>query len=271
MRTNNVLVLGPPHSGKIRIAQHITKDLDTSTLQPESHSGLIYNYQLNTKYFSSNVNLLIEEYPDSRDSHASPVASLQSFYTELKSPEYSELRDALDGLVFTVDFARHSDIFSDLLDIFIQIKSLLEDNDIFSVVVSCNDSLSKSTVDMVEDEVISHGFEFVNFSEEGTNEYREKLGKDRLVEIFQSHEWSQTENPISDETYTKHKTDKLGPMAESLIANEADETTDQRLSRVDLDILFAKLKFDKQRAEGMSQEEKKSFVEDLVDNYMEYF
>lgn len=271
MKTNNVLILGPPKSGKIRIAQHITKDLDTSTIQPESHSGLIYNYTLNTKYFSLDVNLLIEEYPDSRASLAAIETLLQSFLDEFKTPEFTELRDALDGLVFTIDIFADAKIIQKLLDTFIKIKELLEENDIFVVVVGFAEADQKPLLEIVEDEVIAHGFEYVNFNEYGTNEYMEKIGKDRLVEIFHTHEWSQTDKPISDETYTQHKTEKLGSMAEPLIDNEDSPATDERLARVDLDTLLAKLSVDKLRAQGLTEEEKKQFVDDLVDNYMEYF
>ncbi|OBA23371.1 increased recombination centers protein 6 [Metschnikowia bicuspidata var. bicuspidata NRRL YB-4993] len=278
MQSNNVLIIGPPHTGKIRIAQHITKDLDTSTIQPDSHSGLIYNYKLRTKYFTLDVNLLVEEYPDSRASQSSNLTLLQTFLDEFKSPEFTELRDALDGLVFTIKSPIDDECLSETLALFVKMKELLEDNDIFLVVVDFIDPIHKSLLDITEDEVIAHGFEYVNFHELGTNEYAEKIGKDRLVEIFHTHEWSHSDKPMSNEAYTSRKKDKLGPMTKGLMDEENDRFQDQSLpplnqplAPMDLDVLLTKLNLDKLRAQEMNDEDKKAFIEDLVDDYMEYF
>lgn len=271
MQSNNVLILGPPHSGKIRIAQLITKDLDTTNIVQNSHSGLTYTHKLRTKYFSLDVNLLIEEYPDSRLSDDSYVALLRSFYAEFRQTEFLELRDALDGLIFTLDVTISARDITQTLDLYEKIKELLDCHDVFLVVVGDALEVQKLIALRAEDEAISRGFEYVNLQEQGTNEFNEKIGRDRIVEILETHEWPQSDTVMSDDAFTKSQTSKLESMASKLIDGDHGEPNEVNHIQVDLDFLLAKLKADKDRVQGMSEKEKKTFVDDLVDNYMEYF
>ncbi|KAM9939921.1 hypothetical protein OXX80_000621 [Metschnikowia pulcherrima] len=269
MASNNVLVLGPPHSGKIRVAQHITKDLDTSTIQAKSHSGLIYSFRLVTKYYCSRVNLLVEEFPDSRNSPDSTVASLEAFCKEFGSSEFSELRDELDGLVFTLDVSKQSEAMS-LVDLYLKLKDMFEDDGVFMAVVAFGNA-SQQNLDDLEDKVAARGVEFINFIEQGTNEYSEKVGRDRLMEIFEAHEWSHMEPRTKSNETVLHGSQELVAAPEVVLSKNDIDDEGERTSRADLDTLFAKLKVDKLRAEGMSEKDKKTFVDELVEDYMEYF
>lgn len=261
MASNNILMLGPPGSGKIRIAQLISGDHDTSTISQESHSGLVYTYNLATKYFSAKVNLLLEEYPDHRDSDTALVELLQATYDELRSEQCAELRDAISGLIFTFDMSIPQETLEQLLGLFAKVKELFEDKDVFVVVVGTSEA---ANVEAVEDQIILSGFEFLNFNESGKNEFMDKLGKDRLVEIVESHDWDDvTTQSMSAEDYLKHQKEQADQMTEKLLSEEQAE--------VSFETMFHKLALAKEKAEGMNPEDKKAYVDKLVEEYLEYF
>lgn len=62
------------------------------------------------------------------------------------------------------------------------------------------------TVEEIEDLVITHGFEFINLNTQGINEFKEKQGKDRVVELIESHEWTNMELlKVNPDQYEKTK------------------------------------------------------------------
>lgn len=264
MAPNNVLVLGSPKSGKIRIAQYLSGDYGTETISPESHSGLVYSCDLTTRYFKLSVNLLIEEFPDERSSDNDPVQCLETWFSEFSTPEFQELRDALDGVVYTVAMeGLHSGSVEAQLDVLGRIKTLLDD-DAFVVVVGCADSdVPDHTADQYEDLAISSGFEFVNLQKSGTNEYMEKQGKERLLEIFHTHLWSDMDT-LAHPEQQNHRREKVAGMAQGLL--EVDENDKQ----IDFERVLEKLRVDKEKVLALQEHEKREYVDQLVEEYLEY-
>lgn len=268
MDHNNILVLGAPGSGKIRLAQFITKDYDTSTIPKDTHSGLVYNTLLVTKYFTLNINLLIEEFPPNRNESTSDIQKcFKNWYEEFCSDDITELREVIEGVVFTLnmdglDVAK----LEDLLLILNDLKQLLIENDCFFVVMGIsNGFLSANAITDIEDQVIMNGFEFVNFDESGTNEFKEKVGPDRMQEIFESHEWSQTmKSEITEADYIKHKHEKMLLMSESLLGSEGRQTPL-------LENLMGKLRLEKAKVTEMDDGDKQNYIESLVEEFLEYF
>lgn len=88
-------------------------------------------------------------------------------------------------------------------------------------------------MEAIEDEVTIHGIEFINFEKSGTNEYRERVGKDRLVELFETHDWTNMELLGEDHSkYQESKVSKLQEMQTSLL-NESERN-------IDLEQMFSK-------------------------------
>lgn len=268
MDHNNVLVLGAPGTGKVRLAQFITHDYDTSTLEDHTHSGLVYNGVLLTKYFTLKINLLIEEFPhDRKDPSLDPYESLENWYQEFVSDDMTDLRDVIEGVVFTFSMEDYDETnLNQQLRILGELKELLKSNDAFFVFMGISKSkLEDRTLEAIEDQVIMNGFEFVNYNESGTNEYKEKMGKDRLLEVFETHEWSQRKDSnLSEEEYIKHKQDKMLLMTESLLPS--GESAGPLL-----DVLLKKLQLEKSKVAGMDEKDKKSYVDTLVEEFLEYF
>lgn len=270
MAPNNVLVVGAPKSGKIRIAQHISGDHETETILADSHSGLIYACDLTTKYFNVNVNLLIEEFPDDRSVLDKNIdRCLSEWFEEFAAEEFTELREALDGFVYSVSMDKFDlTAFEKQMEIVGQLRELLPEDAFFVVVGAAAGEVDFLVVDEIEDQVIASGFEFVNLQQSGTNEYREKLGKDRLLEIFETHDWSNMEKVLQPEEYAAHKRDKLPEMARGLLEFEE---LDEEAPTFDLERVLHKLRIDKEKVQALDDKDKKEYSDKLVEEYLEYF
>lgn len=268
MAPNNVLVVGAPKSGKIRLAQHISGDYETETILADSHSGLIYNCDLTTKYFTVNVNILIEEFPDDRNVLEKAVEiCFSEWFDEFSAEEFVELREALDGFVYSVSMDKVDMIgFEKQLKIVAKIREILGEEVFFVVVGAADGKVGPLVVEEIEDQVIVNGFEFVNLQQSGINEYREKLGRDRLLEIFETHEWSNMEKVPLPEEYAAHKKDKLPEMAKGLLEDPDEEAADFDLERV-----LQKLRIDKEKFQSLDDKEKREYADNLVKEYLEYF
>lgn len=255
---NNVLVVGPPHTGKVSIAQLLTKDLDCSTIPSSTHSGLVYEHKITTKYFSAQVNILIEEYPDKRGDALRPedvLAHLAAFTGEFARDEYADLRDELDGVIFTLDLPglQGPDLVA-ALESFEKIKALFGEQELFYVVAGDGKTLSAEAMEQVEDEVMQFGFELVDLSQRGENEFREKLGGDRLVEIFESHEWEE----LDAAPLTNLRPDDADQMTQNLLGDQP----------VDFEKLLHKIQHERERVSAMKPEDRERVVKDIVNDLM---
>lgn len=261
MIPNNVLILGPPESGKIRLAQHITKDLGTSTISAKSHSGLIYNHCLKTKYFSTNLNLLIEEFPEERPVEAEKsLDSLREWKGAFESEEYKELRDALDGIIFTINPDQTSKRdWKKIMHCYYEIKNSIDEGSFSFVIASTTQNTA--CLEELEDECIQYGIEFIYEGETGTNEFKEKLGNERVREILESHEWSHI-SPSQPQEYVKHKEEKIHSMTRGLLEPESESVT--------LDQLVEKLRLERSKVTGMNPEEKENYVNLVIEELIDY-
>lgn len=258
---NNVLIVGPPHTGKVSIAQLVTKDFDSSSISNETHSGLVYQHTITTKYFTANINILVEEYPNSRKKTLAPgeiLHYLQTFSTEFAKDEFKDLRDELDGIVFTIDLDQFKDMDLNLaLQQFENVKNLFQDQDLFYAVVGNCPNHSSEALEEIEDEIIQFGFEFLDISKLGINEFKERIGKDRLLELFESHDWAALDVVPSVNLHA----DNVSEMTESLLEREP----------IAFDKLLDKIKAERERAKNFNPEEKerlvKEFVRDIMDNF----
>lgn len=263
MVPNNVLIIGPPGSGKIRLAQHISKDLDTGKISENSHSGLIYNCSLTTKYFSTEVNLLIEEYPEERTKPSEEgecLESLQQWSKAFHSEEYEELRDAIDGVIFTIDPSQTSaKTWGKMMEVHSEIKQSLDEGCFFAAIAAKTDKAE--CLEEFEDECIQHGIEFVYEGETGTNEFKEKLGKDRISEILETHEWSNVSSSGPEE-YVRHKEDKIDQMTKGLLEDD-DES-------IPLDQLVDKLRLERSKVSDMKPEDRETYVKLVIEELLDY-
>lgn len=274
MIPNHILILGSANSGKLRIANLISRNEEIPQLEDaESHSGLIIKTSLRTKYYFLKLNILIDEYLESKEApDESKLSELHKWYQEFKSEEFGELREVLDGLMFTINMKTDSISFiGEALEIIEQIKLSLGDEESFhdwggfiAVVGSCpeNQVVEDDVVLEIEDMVLSHGLEFINLSTEGENEYKEKQGKDRIVELVESHDWTNLEMvKVDSKQYEANKLAKIESMKHKLI-NEKEE--------LDLDDIFKKLNLARDHALSLTQNEKDKYANKIIDEIIDF-
>ncbi|CAH6723091.1 increased recombination centers protein 6 [[Candida] jaroonii] len=269
MIPNHVLILGCPKTGKIRIADWLSEDEKLENINAESHSGLILKTRLRTNYYSTDLNILIDEFPSERSNintnDSLKFNELKLWYEEFKTVECKELRDVLDGLIFTVNLDSDStDYISQSLSLISDLKDFMKsesDNDIFFIISAISEQ--KVPFEDVEDIAISNGLEFIYFNESGTNEFKEKVGKDRIKEILETHEWKNID--LGNDDYENHKMQKLDDMRTMLIESEDGS------HQMDFTTVLDKLQIAKGKADSISDiSEREKYAKTVIGEIIDY-
>ncbi|KAK6894367.1 Increased recombination centers protein 6 [Candida tropicalis] len=198
------------------------------------------------------------------------LLELEKWFNEFKSEEFGELRKVLDGLVFTVNMKADSlEFIEKALETVSEIRTSLGDEEsqwdgFISIIGSTTqgESVDDDTVEEIEDLVITHGFEFINLNTQGINEFKEKQGKDRVVELIESHEWTNMELlKVNPDQYEKNKMNKVEQMKQNLLEEKES---------MDLDVVFSKLSVAKERAEDMTQEQKEKYANEIIEEIIDF-
>ena len=274
MTPNYVLVLGAPHSGKIRVVKYLSNDAEFE-INEASHSGIIVPANLTNKYFSVDVRFLIDEFPDNRDNatEAEQVKAMDKWYQDFSSSEYAELREAIDGVIFCFNLSEVSETYLEkCLSMLEDFRESMEEMDDtwsgFIVVVGMN-LTSPDAVGEIEDAVALRAMEFVNYDEEGTNEFRERLGKDRLREILDTHEWQSLESipksPSRCATYEEARQARAEELSEPLTRKPQPMNT-----KLDLSEVIGKLDQAKMLMDGMTEEQKQTYAKGVVNDLLNF-
>lgn len=238
MTANHVLVLGAPHSGKVLLVQHVAPGA-TIDFPAEGHSGIIVPAHLANKYYTMDVKFFIDEYPDPRPpttaSVHDQVEALHQWYSEFSAPEYTELREALDGLLFCVDLSTlEGGALEESLDVVADFRDSYEEDEEWPgfVAVVARHAPSTEAAEAAEEECALRAVEFINFDELGENEYREKVGRDRVVELLETHQWTHTDGaePTGDGeasyvNYELVRFNRAGEMTERLTEEAGIDTS----------------------------------------------
>lgn len=289
---NSVLILGAPKSGKMTAAMYIAGKADLIG-DDISHSGYIMKANLNTKYFNLEISLLIDEFPeDGQDikelTTEQKLAGFNKWYTEFCEDEVQELREVIEGIILCIDLENDSlDYIEGVLDILDDVIDAIGDSwEGFVVVVGMKCvTKDKNHTDQIDDIVSLHGWEFINYIEDGKNEFNEKVGKQRLTEIFESHSWSNIDvkpKKKTAENYEKSKMDQAKDMTSGLLSqdwyggeeldgfDDLQRSTPANGADFDLSEVFRKLQVAKGNMEGMSESEKKKYASDAVQDILNF-
>lgn len=289
MIPNHVLILGSPHTGKLRVSELLLESTKVTDVNSNSHSGIIVKCDLKTKYYEAKLNILIDEYPSVRPEKEVlgqddlRYSQLQEWYNEFKLAECKELRDVLDGFIFTINMDTDSiEYVSQCIETVNELRLVMEEEsneDLFFCIVGVSNN--KVAYEEYEDVAIQNGLEFIYLNESGENEFKDKVGKDRLVEILETHEWKNISDVSHDETYKKNKLEKLNnEMMQSLLADDGEQVDKAALDQIDQDKnvakkidltdLLLKLKLAKGEASNITDEQQREaytnkVIEELID------
>ncbi|KAI5955201.1 IRC6 [Candida jiufengensis] len=262
MDSNFILIVGPPNSGKLRISkliQGIKDDKISETREhnsTDSHSGLIHKTKITTKYYTSNVDIFIDEIPSKRTpifSEDDKINALKKWCNEFFSPEMESLVESLDGIIFTINIKDDSLEYADeLLNVVHRVKTLSNEDNLLAVVATTpkgSNGWDKRYFDEIEDIFIEHGFEFIDFDKQGKNEYKESQGKDRIVELIECHEWR---------------------YMELIKKTNSEETENEVKEEKSLDELLVKLNEAKEHAKHLSPAEKDKYANEVIKDIEAY-
>lgn len=270
MLPNHILILGPSNSGKLRIASHITGD-EPDEVPDSSHCGIIQRTSISTKYYTMDLSILIDEYPETKSkdhSQEDQLKALANWVDEFKGDDCKELRDVLDGVIITIDETIAEEILNEISNLRDLIR---KGQDAFVCVVDMKGS------DEVEDIVILNGFEYIRFDESGKNEYNEAIGKDRLTELIQTHEWLEMErSPLTDDKtdsktfneYEESKKSKVNQMMKGLLEQDSDDESPTKM--MDLNLIFQKLQLAKINVGDMTDVQREEYANKLIEEIIDY-
>ena len=277
---NYVLLLGAPCTGKIKLVKHIFSDkIELDSIDKKSHSGLIFKGTLANKYYSYFLNLFVDEYIErdkdvSRDGQEDiKLECLHKWYKEFSSDALREVRDVLNGLIFCVNIDEDSsEYFEECLKIVSSIRDLLAadrlDWDGFTVIMG--KSITGNSDDVFVDTSLGYGIEFLNLSQAGENEYRDRVGIDRLMEIMETHEWQdvQVKNYDSERRYISSKTQKAEDMCEGLLSDT--EQSDKYDTEIDLNGLLEKVNYAKDNVQHVNKNQRHEYISKVIEETLDY-
>ncbi|RCK59605.1 Increased recombination centers protein 6 [Candida viswanathii] len=179
--------------------------------------------------FLDMLNILIDEYPEDRQKSATDeekLEELSKWLDEFRSEDFTELREVLDGLVFTINMRTDSIPLSKCF------RNCFTSEDSIIGSTPEEELVDDDTVEEIEDLIITNGFEFINLNTE------------------ESHDWTNMELlKLDPDQYEKNKLDKVEQMKQNLLEEKEG---------MDLDVVFNKLSLAKDRAQGMTQGKRKS-------------
>ncbi|ODQ80841.1 hypothetical protein BABINDRAFT_161044 [Babjeviella inositovora NRRL Y-12698] len=216
---------------------------------------------------------MIDEFQDRTETNTPQAKGLTAWCTTLRDEECRELRDVLSGVVFTFNLSDSVDQIdhygSQLLQLFetFDEDTFAADPESFgwggiklAVGFHRDDDpmVLDATLVLLEDIFIENGVEFVVYRETGlvSDEEGNKVGKHRIKEIFESHEWSGID--IEDKTPRERKTEDV---CRSLL-------TDEELNLNEIISKIAKARLD--TSELQTDEEKEAHAQKMVNSIMEY-
>ncbi|WBW73306.1 clathrin coat adaptor Irc6 [Schizosaccharomyces osmophilus] len=180
MDSKRILVIGKSKSGKVTFVKALTGTLPSGlnlTSNETSHAGLSHEYTLKNKYFQKEVGLWIDEYTNLEE-------TLEAYASE----DAKEVINAIGAIIYTFRSYEPQEwslwnTFSENLKNPIPIVGLHMDTS--SMVVPPD----------------SPYLEYVAFFQTGKNEFGEKLGLERVLEIFDCCEWDFDSNENVSEDF----------------------------------------------------------------------
>jgi hypothetical protein len=279
MIPNHILILGSPHTGKLRTVKIITtRSKSDYSLDPkDSHSGLIVKTDYSCKYFNLDLNVLIDEFPDTREkewSEKEKLLALEKWYKEFLSEECDELRQVLNGVFLCINTTTSLEYIKNCLEVLGNIRENIgsDDSHGFIAIIGTNENNDEKDLvqkhEEIEDLVLVHGFEYLNLSDLGYNEYKEKIGKDRLLEILDTHDWDNIER--EDPKYEQNKLEKLNEMTKGLLDDNEDHDPSASSPTMDLNEILLKLQIAKENIHNLDSIQKEEYINKVIADVIDY-
>ncbi|KXT08970.1 hypothetical protein AC579_4031 [Pseudocercospora musae] len=187
--SKRILLLGKREAG----ALDVVKDLTGTAPEPDvdgSTAGLTHEWNAETAYYKAKVPIWIDEVPD-----------FAAWKHDFLKPEAKEVVDAVGAWIYCFPRQPDGQIGSEMEEAMKSVQEVVEEHGIGSDVVLL--AVARSTrqqgkegsknfenQDAQEDTCTEFGFEYINYSAEGKNEFGERVGFERLKEALEANEWA---------------------------------------------------------------------------------
>lgn len=172
-----------------------TIDLTGSSPAPDgsgSTAGLTHEWDVKTAYYSAKVPIWVDEIPD-----------IEAWKTEFLKPEAREVIEAVGAWIYCFNKPINGLVTEAAENVMKAIQDITEEHagygaDAVMLAVAISNSQEAGTnadgasQEDWEDVCMQYGFEYINYSAQGANEYGEKVGFERLKEALESNEWTAT-------------------------------------------------------------------------------
>lgn len=145
-------------------------------------AGLTHEWSIRNEYYTADVPIWIDS-----------IASIEEWRQEFLKPEAKEVIEAIGGYVYVFRISPSGQISQDIEAIMRAIQEISEehvgyaaDNVMLAV------GIGHGRIDFSEwdDACMQYGFEFVEYSARGKNEFSEEAGLGRLKEALEAHDWA---------------------------------------------------------------------------------
>ncbi|CCH42122.1 hypothetical protein BN7_1666 [Wickerhamomyces ciferrii] len=178
---DKLLIIGPPNSNKFTLLQKIFQSIPKIP-KSQSHQGLIHPILLETKHYSTKIDIWIDEY-----------SSMKEWSEGFMSDEAREVREVINGIIWCFKFDQgFIQIENELKEFMKLIECFRDDNEGEwggMIVAMGKGEIEEDERLKYEDLFIINGIEFIDSSQEGRNEFNELQGFSRVREIIECHDW----------------------------------------------------------------------------------
>ncbi|KAK0288225.1 hypothetical protein LTR91_017121 [Friedmanniomyces endolithicus] len=209
-----ILAVGGPGSPVLDVVKgirspqaHLTAQTDflqdlTGTAPPLNESGstagLTHEWHVKTPYYTARVPVWLDEIADSA-----------KWRDDFLKPEAREVVEAIGAYVYCFRIPQDGEICKEVEDVMQAIQAVTEEHagygaDTVMLAVAlpygrgAREDAGESKRDDWDDVCLQYGFEFVEYAAEGTNEYGEKVGFERLKEALEATEWAAVDEEEDD-------------------------------------------------------------------------
>lgn len=179
-----ILFLGTRQSGALSIVNDLTGTAPSPDING-STAGLTHEWDVKTAYYSATVPIWIDEVPD-----------FEAWKEEFLKEEAKEVVDAVGAWIYC--FERTEAGTSEEVEKGMRsIQEVVERHEGFGgevvfLAVAKGNGVAGAGIgqEESEDKCIKSGFEYIDYSATGTNEFGEKVGFERLKEALETNEWA---------------------------------------------------------------------------------
>ncbi|KAK5122113.1 hypothetical protein LTR85_004359 [Meristemomyces frigidus] len=195
--SRRMLCVGAPQSRVL----DVIKDLTGSAPTPQesgSTAGLTHEWDAKTPYYTAKIPIWVDEIPET-----------EAWRTEFLKPEAQEVVEAVGAWLYCFPKPHDEASTGEVEGVLKAVQSIKEEHagygaDTVMLAVAMpnrqHTETESSSVGQEEwdDVCMQYGFEYIDYSAQGKNDYGEKVGFERLKEALEATAWSATADDDDD-------------------------------------------------------------------------